>query len=81
MYSLANFTLIAGDKKQEETDQEKERVELMEEGRSLLIDLDVFQKGMPAPTGIVATWHKSSEDGEEKENVTGDDAEVEQRTR
>lgn len=79
MYFLAHFTLIAGDKKQEETDQEKERVELMEEGRSLLIDLDVFQKGMPAPTGTVATW--SSEDGEEKENVTGDDAEVEQRTR
>lgn len=44
------------------------------------IDLDVFQLGMP-PTGIEATWHKSSEDREENENVTGDDGEVEPRTR
>lgn len=47
---------------------------------SLPVDLDVFQLGM-LPTGFEATWHKSREDGEENENVTGDDAEVEPRTR
>lgn len=71
----SQISLLAEDKKQEAIDQEKERVELTEEWKSLPIDLDVFQQGMP-PTGIEATWHKSREDGEENENLSGDDAEV-----